>query len=189
MDAEPAWPQIASTPALLGLLNEKLPGHQYRETVPLKVLLDPQLELKNVSELIRGSRILHAPKVEVQVNAAHRARMKQLQLSLEEKEYQDMIKQESRSSLAETQQELKMLKNQLSTVINVGISIFTAAMAAWYWTASWSTSQRVLASLLSSVALGAIETFLYFRYLAKIDMQKAYSAKTDKVSVDKKKHQ
>lgn len=183
------WPRVTMTPELLQILNNKLPEHGYHDAVPIKVLLNPELELTNLPKLLNGVKLLYRPKAIPAVNEAHRTRMRQLKVALEEQQYQAMIAQSANSSLAETRQELRIVKNQISTVINVLISIFTAAMAAWYWTTSWTTGNRVLAALMSSIVLGAIETFLYMRYLSKIDMHKEYNKKQGSGVTSKKKKQ
>lgn len=162
---------LVITPKLRQAIDIAIPGHEYTDHVPVSVLLQYNLATR---ETLRGSRVYHPPKQPKPVNVEYQARMAALRETLEEREYQSIIASPVSSSLASTNTELRELRNQISTILNVLISIFTAAMAAWYWTPHWRVGSRVLASLGSAIGLGSIEAFLYFRYLAKIEQSREY---------------
>lgn len=166
-----------TTPELLLELDNRMPGHRYQIKFPSNLITDPIHGLTDLKSLMRGIKVYHTPKAPRPVNADYEARMQALRDRLEEQSYQSLVQDTAHSALADTRSELRELKNQLSTVINVLISIFTAAMASWYWTPSWPVGSRVLASLGSAIGLGAIEAFLYFRYLAKIQQSNQREAK------------
>lgn len=165
------------TPALLETLNTLLPDHTYDTHVPISILLDPKLGIGDLQSLLRGTKVWFPPKVAPVVNVDYQARMQRLREMLEERQYQSMVHTPVDSSLASSRGELRELKNQLSTIVNIFISIFTAAMASWYWTPHWRPGSRVLAAFGSALGLGAIEAFLYFRYLAKIELSKRHDEK------------
>lgn len=112
--------------------------------------------------------------------------MTALRHRMDEQDYQSLVSVDPHSSLADTRTELRELRNQLSTIVNILISIFTAAMAAWFWTPHWRVGHRVLCALGSAIGLGAIEAFLYFRFLVKIEQGKEYDAKQTRGSTVKK---
>lgn len=167
---------LRTTPKLLSIFDQCLPGHQYQTIFPYSILSDERLALHNLQDLLQGSSIYYAPKPEKAHNPVYERYMTTLRRAMDERDYQDMIEAKSSSVLAETRVELRSLKNQLSTIVNVLISIFTAAMAAWFWTPSWRISNRVIACLAAAVVLGAIETFLYLRYLQKIEQSRRHEA-------------
>ncbi|ORY87550.1 endoplasmic reticulum-based factor for assembly of V-ATPase-domain-containing protein [Protomyces lactucae-debilis] len=125
--------------------------------------------------------------------------METLAQQLHERDYQALLQDGSLhrpllsgGNLAESAEDLRNLRNQLSTIVNVGLSIMTAAMAAWFWLSSWSLPTRVLACLGSALGLGCIEVFLYLRYVTKVDQAKAYDKRlpsNSKVKVKQKKEQ
>ncbi|CCG81534.1 protein of unknown function [Taphrina deformans PYCC 5710] len=168
--------RLRTTPQLLKVFDEKIPNHKYQTSFPTSILSENSLNLQNLTSLLQGTSIYIAPNPPKEINHAHEARMEELRQRLAEQDYQSLVATDPRSSLAESSSELRLLKNQISTIVNVLISIVTAAMAAWYWTPHWRTGDRVLASFGAAIMLGSIEAFLYFRYLAKIEQGKEFDA-------------
>lgn len=168
---------LTTTPALLSIFDEQMPEHKFTNYFPVSLLEDASLGLTNLDDLLRGTKIYMAPKPAKVIDEKYAESRRLLRERLEEESYQRMVEGPSVSSLADNRNDLRELRNQLSTIVNVIISIFTAAMASWYWTSRWSTGGRVLTSLGSAIALGAIETFLYYRYRVKIEQGRAHEAR------------
>lgn len=169
---------LKTTPLLRKYFDEHIPKHTYQEAFPASLLDDSSLGLSDLKTLLQGTRVYFQPKPDKVVNEQYQERMRLLRERLDEESYQRMVSGGTNFALAETRNDLRELRNQLSTIVNVIISIFTAAMASWYWTTSWTTGSRVLSALGSAIGLGAIEAFLYFRYRAKIEQGKHFEAQT-----------
>lgn len=66
----------------------------------------------------------------------------------------------------------KELKNQLTTIVNILISVASVAYAVWYWTgSSWGLqdSYRVLVSLFFGLLVLVAEVVVYLGYLNKVE--------------------
>jgi hypothetical protein len=186
---------LVLTDKLRHALDEQMPGHGYTTHVPHTALS----ELHDLQSLLKGSRIHVSPPAEPSQEEAERKRvfrasMDTLAESLKERDYQAMLNAQgmtgpllSSGNLTESSADLRILRNQISTIANVALSIFTAAMAAWYWLASWPLPHRILACLGSALALGCIEVLLYLRYVTKVDQAKAYDKRIPSRSIPKEK--
>lgn len=110
--------------------------------------------------------------------------MKKLRLQAKEDEYQKLVRpSELYSTLYDNYgQEMitpaaasKQLKNQITTMVNVFISVASVAYAVWYWTASsmkMKDSWRVLLSLFSGILVLVAEVVVYMGYLNRIEEAK-----------------
>lgn len=110
--------------------------------------------------------------------------MEKLRLEAKEQEYRRLInptpqystlydkKLEDYDLTPTPQQALKELKNQLSTIINVFISVGSVSYAIWYWTeTSWGlpVSYRVLLSVFFGLLVLVAEVVVYMGYINKIE--------------------
>lgn len=170
---------LKTTPRMLAFLDARIPDHKYRECFPAALLEEHLLGATELEDLLWGTSVYFPPKPIKEVDEKYAESMRILREKLEEADYQKMVDGPPISSLADSRNDLRELRNQLSTIVNVMLSIFSAAMASWYWTSQWTTPGRVLASLGSAIGLGAIETFLYFRYRVKIQQGIQYDARME----------
>ncbi len=79
----------------------------------------------------------------------------------------------------------KELKSQITTVINILITVVSVSYAVWYWTGSsfgWSLSTRTLLSLFFGILVLVAEVVVYHGYVTKIDDAK----KLEKAKVEVK---
>ncbi|KAI5954691.1 VPH2 [Candida jiufengensis] len=110
--------------------------------------------------------------------------MERLRLEAKEKEYQKLINpSEKYETLYDNlNQEYispikahKELKNQLTTIVNIFISVASVAYAMWYWTkSSWGLkdSYRVLLTIFIGLLVLIAEVVVYMGYLNKIEEAK-----------------
>lgn len=181
--------RLCTTPALLAVFDEKLPGHGYGTSFPATLLLDPSFT--GLADLLAGTSVYADKTVQAdEPDTGHRERMKAVEAELSESSYQALVAPrdtlspsgltiasllEPSSADGSRAAEGRRLRNQVSTIVNIAISMMTAAMAAWYWTPQGvGLPKRVLVCFASAVALGAAEVFLYLRYLVKIDQGRQY---------------
>lgn len=176
---------LRTTPALLAVFDEKLPEHKYETSFPAKILSDASFS--GLASLLTGTAVYFPRLTETNQDegGGYRARMRALEASLAEASYQSLVAPRETVSASgltiasscdtSDKEDERREKNQISTMINIAISMMTAAMAAWYWTPQGvSLPKRVLICFASAIALGAAEVFLYLRYLVKIDQGREY---------------
>lgn len=60
--------------------------------------------------------------------------------------------------------EKKEIKEQLTAIINVLVSMVAVAFAFWYWCSSWKITSRLLMSLFGGLVTAVAEVFLFGRY-------------------------
>lgn len=107
--------------------------------------------------------------------------MERLRLEAQEAEYKKLINPAPQhSTLYDTSnqeyispvQAHKELKNQLTTIVNVFISVGSVSYAVWYWTASsWGLkdSYRVLLTVFFGLLVLVAEVVVYMGYLNKVE--------------------
>lgn len=107
--------------------------------------------------------------------------MERLRLEAKEKEYKqlsqpkvdyDMLYEPTGEEPMTPAQMNKELKNYVTTIINILLSVVSVAYAIWYWTdTSWKleTSYRVLLSLFFGLVVLVAEVVVYLGYLNKIE--------------------
>lgn len=110
--------------------------------------------------------------------------MEQLRLKSKEEEYQKLIrpKQEFNTLYDNRLEEIitpaqahKELKSQLTTIVNILISVGSVVYAIWYWTDSSMKLQdgyRILLCLFFGILVLVAEVVVYMSYLNKIEEAK-----------------
>lgn len=138
--------------------------------------------------LIRSTK-LYTPNLNVSNESRPKSKefmksMEQLRLKEKEEEYQKLVrpKQEFNTlydnSLEETitpAQAHKELKSQLTTIVNILISVGSVVYAIWYWTDSSMKLQdgyRILLCLFFGILVLVAEVVVYMSYLSKIEEAK-----------------
>ncbi|KAI5961459.1 VPH2 [Candida pseudojiufengensis] len=137
-------------------------------------------------QLIKQTK-LHIPKYE-QFNKPKTKefikQMEKLRLEAKEKEYQKLIQQpekfetlydNSNQEYISPSKAHKELKNQLTTIVNIFISVASVAYAMWYWTkSSWGLkdSYRVLLTIFIGLLVLIAEVVVYMGYLNKVEEAK-----------------
>ncbi|WLF79318.1 Vacuolar ATPase assembly integral membrane protein [Lodderomyces elongisporus] len=111
--------------------------------------------------------------------------MERLRLEAKEKEYKQLINKspEFATLYDNSDQEYispakahKELKNQLTTIVNIAVSVGSVSYAIWYWTASsWGLkdSYRVLLTVFFGILVLVAEVVVYMGYLNKIEEARA----------------
>lgn len=100
--------------------------------------------------------------------------MKRLSQKQKEQEYQELIgntKVEEGEYLTPSY-EAKAVKEQLSTIVNILISVASVFWAVWHWSGSSTRmplSWRTLLSLFTSILVLVAEVVVYTRYKAKVE--------------------
>ncbi|RLV85435.1 Vacuolar ATPase assembly integral membrane protein [Meyerozyma sp. JA9] len=121
------------------------------------------------------------------------ASMKKLRLKAKEEEYQRLIRPSEQFTTLYDNHDLetltpaaasKELKNQVTTIVNVLISVGSVVYAVWYWTDSsmkMKDSWRVLLCLFSGVLVLVAEVVVYMGYLNRIEDAKIRERKKKEV--------
>lgn len=138
--------------------------------------------------LIRSTK-LYTPNLNVSNESRPKSKefiksMEQLRLKAKEEEYQKLIKPKQEfdtlynNSLEEMMtpaQAHKEVKSQLTTIVNILISVGSVVYAIWYWTDSSMKIQdgyRILLCLFFGILVLVAEVVVYMSYLNKIEEAK-----------------
>ncbi|VVT53425.1 uncharacterized protein SAPINGB_P003567 [Magnusiomyces paraingens] len=116
------------------------------------------------------------------------ALMSRLRREAEEAEYMEMVGGAApASSLQEVLtpgQEIKAVREQLTAIVNVGISVASVAYALWYCSGNyfhWDLPARTLLALFGAIVVLVAETVVYLRYHMRVDDARAVEqAKVEK---------
>ncbi|CAK9436821.1 uncharacterized protein LODBEIA_P13430 [Lodderomyces beijingensis] len=111
--------------------------------------------------------------------------MERLRVEAREQEYKRLVNKtpEFGTLYENTDQEYispakahKELKNQLTTIVNIGVSVGSVSYAIWYWTgSSWGLkeSYRALLTIFFGLLILVAEVVVYMGYINKIEEAKA----------------
>lgn len=148
--------------------------------------------------LVQGSSISFPPKPQQPAKTANYVQlMSKLRAQQQELEYQRLIHPERSdiSSVDDLQdistpaQETKVLKEQLSTIVNIIISVVSVAYATWYWAGSSAglpVASKLLLSLFTSIVILIAEVVIYLGYLNRVSQARTVErAKREKTQVIK----
>ncbi|QSL64494.1 hypothetical protein MERGE_001795 [Pneumocystis wakefieldiae] len=126
---------------------------------------------KDISEYLKSDIIPHS-------NPEH-SHLSKMRSIAEEMNYQRLIgiqdpycknKELSRS-------ELRLIKNQIFTIINILVSIFSIIIAIWIWCKSWAIPMRIIAALSSGLVIAIAEIVVYNHYLSSIQKRQEFERK------------
>ncbi|ODV78261.1 uncharacterized protein CANTADRAFT_90627 [Suhomyces tanzawaensis NRRL Y-17324] len=118
--------------------------------------------------------------------------MERLRLEAKEREYERLVNpspqhqtlyEQSNDQLTPAQAH-KELKSQVTTIVNILISVASVAYAIWYWTdTSWKLkdSYRILLCLFFALLVLVAEVVVYLGYLNKIEDAKVTERRTKEV--------
>lgn len=134
----------------------------------------------NLMTLMRGSEVYVPPKPEpTPKSSEYLEYMEKLRVNLQEREYQTLIHNKPIDDKADEEeytslsQEAKVVKEQLSAIVNIILSVVSVGWAIWYWTDSsignLSLASRTLLSIFGSLIVLIAEVFIYTRYKMKVD--------------------
>mmetsp|Transcript_2637 Transcript_2637/g.3093 ORF Transcript_2637/g.3093 Transcript_2637/m.3093 type:complete len:209 (-) Transcript_2637:886-1512(-) len=138
--------------------------------------------------LIRSTK-LYTPNLNVSNESTPKSKafiksMEQLRLKEKEEEYQKLIKPKqefdtlydnSLDDIMTPAQAHKEIKSQLTTIVNILISVGSVVYAIWYWTDSSMKLQdgyRILLCLFFGILVLVAEVVVYMSYLNKIEEAK-----------------
>lgn len=128
-----------------------------------------------LSKLIVNSSIYHPPKPKAAPKSPEYLKlMKELRLQQQEREYQELVGNSFNKNDHEFQtpgEIVKEVKEQLSTIVNVLLSVFSVGYAVWYWSGTsthWQVPTRTLMSVLAALIVVVAETGVYLGYKHRI---------------------
>ncbi|EJS42957.1 vph2p [Saccharomyces arboricola H-6] len=153
------------------------------DTLPcsIKELLSP-FEFEFKAKAVRGSHYSDDFKKKLQY----------LKYQQEELEYQTMVKRNKPASSLREEDELtpsqinKQIKEQVTTVFNILVSVVSVVVAIWYWTGTstnFPVHVRLLLCLFFGILVLVADVVVYNSYLKKIEEAKV----KEKTKVEKKK--
>ncbi|GAV55476.1 hypothetical protein ZYGR_0AV01070 [Zygosaccharomyces rouxii] len=123
--------------------------------------------------------------------------LEHLKLQQEEKDYQQLIRSDAGLSTYQDEEKPvtpaqinRELKEQVTTVFNILVSVISVSFAFWYWSGSSSgmaLHYRVLISLFFGILVLIAEVVVYNSYLQRIsDARAKEKVKTEKTKVVKR---
>ncbi|CUS20667.1 LAQU0S01e11870g1_1 [Lachancea quebecensis] len=104
--------------------------------------------------------------------------LEQLRSEQEEKDYQAMVRRDGLGAMLENGEVLtpaqmtKQVKEQVTTVFNILVSVVSVVFAVWYWTGSSTRMEpptRVLLCLFGGILVLVADVVVYNSYLRKIE--------------------
>lgn len=131
-------------------------------------------------DALKGSQVYIPPPEVSEQSEEFKENLERLRLKLEEEEYQNMVQSSLVSNYDSSTdqtpaQAAKELKHQLTTIVNILISVASVAYALWYWTGSSmhiNNAYRVLICLFFSLLVLVAEVVVFNGYLNKLDEAK-----------------
>ncbi|RCK63622.1 Vacuolar ATPase assembly integral membrane protein VPH2 [Candida viswanathii] len=190
-------------------LKETIGSSSLNSNEKTKLLSDPYISHKELVKfyqtcrptpsllhLIQQSK-LHTPPFETYKQPKTKEflkSMEKLRLEAKELEYRRLINPTPQFSTLydeklnehdpTPQQAAKEVKNQLTTIVNIIISVVSVAYAIWYWTeTSWGlpVSYRVLLSVFFGLLVLVAEVVVYMGYINKIEEARTRERKKKEV--------
>lgn len=155
-------------------------------------------EPRSLFEVLHSTRLIlpSIPREEpIPKSPEFESMMAKLRLRQAEIEYQRLIKpkpefqtlhEEDILSTLLAAQQTKEVKNQITTIVNILVSVASVAYAAWYWTgSSWGlqTVWRVLLMVLAGLLVLIAEVVVYMGYVRRV--HEARTREQAKVEVKK----
>ncbi|ANB15984.1 Vph2p [Sugiyamaella lignohabitans] len=136
-----------------------------------------------LAALVKGTYVYNPPKPPAPPKSEEFLKqMERLRNEEAEREYQRMINPElalaissGSESVPSIGQEAKQLKEQLSAIVNIMVSVASVAAAIWYWSGSsagFSTPTRTLLSLFGAITVLIAEVVVYLRYKVRVEEAK-----------------
>lgn len=121
-------------------------------------------------QLVRGTSVYFEPKPVVEKSQEYLDLMSELRLRQQEKEYQELIgRNEEQTVIKPGTIEAKALKEEVTTIFNITISVVAVAWAIWKWTPYWSVQSRTLACLFGSILILVAEVVVYLGYRRRVN--------------------
>lgn len=135
----------------------------------------------SLAELTTGSQIYFPPKkAPPPKSKEYLELMESLKIKQQEDEYQQLIGNKNRidsdQDYISPGMAVKELREQLSTIVNIAISVGSVAFAVWYWSGTsthWSLPIRTLLALFAAILVLVAESVVYLGYKNKIAEAKA----------------
>ncbi|OZJ03770.1 hypothetical protein BZG36_03468 [Bifiguratus adelaidae] len=132
-----------------------------------------EVQVAWLDQLLKGSRVYIPPKSIKTRSPELEQHLETIRHQLASNEYERMVANIQPVSSTQLftpadRQQLKELKSQLSAIVNVTVSMGAVGFAVWVWMGNLASDvgMRFLASFAGALAIGAIETFLYWRYVS-----------------------
>lgn len=140
-----------------------------------------------LTKLLKGLKPYNEPiKPKRQYTPEFQAQLNQLQRKLDEQEYQELInrgKYKLDEDYISPSEFAKEVKSQITTIINILVSVLSVVYAIWYWTDNYQFNQayRVLLCLFFGILVLVAEVVVFNSYIRKIDEAKTKEQKKKEV--------
>lgn len=136
-------------------------------------------------DLVRGSEVYIPPKpIPPPKSKKFLEQMEQLRKKAQEDEYKALLGKDVDLYHGDYEhmtpgQEVKVVREQLSTIINILISVASVAWALWFWTGSsgYSDAARTLICVLGGLLVLVADVVVYLGYQNKIETAKEVEQK------------
>lgn len=123
-----------------------------------------------LSELVRGTEVYFEPVVVPEKSKDYLDLMAKLRVQQQEREYQELLgNKEDPVRLKPGSIDAKAVKEEITTIFNIMISVGAVAYAIWRWTPHWSLQTRTLASIFGAFFILVAEVVVYLGYRRRVD--------------------
>lgn len=140
-----------------------------------------------LNKLIKGlSPYFEPPVPKRQYTPEFQSQLNKLQKKLDEEEYQELInrgKYKLDEDYISPSEFAKEVKSQITTIVNILVSVLSVVYAIWYWTDNYQFNQayRVLLCLFFGILILVAEVVVFNSYIRKIDEAKIKERKKKEV--------
>lgn len=122
-----------------------------------------------LEQLVSGTAVYFEPKPVAKKSQEYLDLMSRLKVMQQEKEYQELIgSNEEEAVIKPGTVDAKALKEEVTTIFNIMISVVAVAWAIWKWTPYWSVQSRTLACLFGSILILVAEVVVYLGYRRRV---------------------
>lgn len=149
------------------------------------VYISQQYKLSLV-QLTRGLKVYTPPASKKHYTPEFQSQLDQLRVRLEEQEYQDLInrgKYKLDEDYVSPSEFAKEVKNQITTIVNILVSVVSVVYAIWYWTDNYqfNAGYRVLLCLFFGILVLVAEVVVFNAYIRKIDEARVKESKKKEI--------
>lgn len=139
-----------------------------------------------LSELTKNLQIYIPPPPKSSYTPEFAAQLAKLKIIQQEQEYQELINKGNYKfdkDYISPSEFAKEVKNQITTIVNILVSVLSVVYAIWYWTDNYQFNQgtRVLLCLFFGILILVAEVVVFNSYIRKIDEAKIKESKKKEI--------
>ena len=119
--------------------------------------------------LLQGTDVYFEPPVPETKSQTYLDLMARLRLEQQEREYQELLGNRAQPTQIKPDSiDAKQIKEEITTIFNILISVAAVAWAMWHWTVYMPVQVRTLASLFGAILILVAEVVVYMGYRRRV---------------------